>query len=116
MKFKSVSRAACAIATATCLLVVTTIFAQQLAGPSDDDGTTAKYVCKMISRSHINHKEVDDAIAPKLFDAYLSTLDPQKLYLIAADVDEFAKGRSLLDDQLREGDVKFAFDVFRRFS
>lgn len=116
MKFKSVSRAAYAIATATCLLVVTTIFAQQLAGPSDDDGTTAKYVCKMISRSHIHHKEVDDTIVLKLFDTYLSTLDPQKMYLVAADVDEFAKGRDLLDDQLREGDVKFAYTVFRRFS
>ena len=116
MKFKSVSRAAYAIATATCLLVVTTIFAQQLAGPSDDDGTTAKYVCKMISRSHINHKEVDDAIAPKLFDAYLSTLDPLKVYFVAADIDEFGKTRTLLDDQLRDGDVKFAYTLFHRFS
>lgn len=115
MKFKSLSKAACAIGVTTGLLVVTTIFAQQLTGPSDDDGTTAKYVARMVSKSHINHGEIDDTIATKLFDAFLSNLDPQRLYFLAADVDEFAKSKLQLDDQIRDGNVKFAYTVYGRF-
>ncbi len=115
MKFNSLSKAACAIGVATGLLVVTTIFAQQLSGPSDDDGTTAKYVCRMMSKHHISHGDLDDNIANKLFDSFLSNLDPQRLYFIAADIDEFAKSKPALDDQLREGNVKFAYTVYSRF-
>lgn len=115
MKFNSLSKAACAIGVATGLLVVTTIFAQQLSGPSDDDGTTAKYVCRMVNKHHINHGEIDDNIANKLFDAFLSNLDPQRLYFLAGDVDEFAKTKTQLDDQVRDGNVKFAYTVYSRF-
>lgn len=115
MKFSYLSKAACAIGITTGLLVVTTIFAQQLSGPSDDDGTTAKYVCRMVAKHHINHGEIDDAIAVKLFDAYLANLDPQRLYFVASDIDEFAKSKMQLDDQVREGNVKFAYNVYSRF-
>ena len=115
MKFRSLSKAACAIGVATGLLVVTTIFAQQLSGPSDDDGTTAKYVCRMVSKHHINHGEIDDNVAAKLFDTYLSNLDPQRIYFLASDIDEFAKSKTQLDDQVREGNVKFAYSTFKVF-
>lgn len=115
MKLQCLSRAACAVGLGTCLLVVTTIFAQQLAGPTEDDSKTAQSVAKMIGRYHINHKEVDDVIAPKFFDAFLQNLDPQRLYFLAADVDEFARSKMQLDDQVKEGDVKFAYTVFRRY-
>lgn len=115
MKLKSPSRAACTLAIGTILLVGTTIFAQQLAGPAEDDGTTAKHVANMISRYHINRGTVNDAISPKLMDRYLEMLDPQKLYFLQSDIDQFRKFRLELDNQVLGGDVGFAFQVFRKY-
>ncbi len=115
MMLKSPSRAACTLVLGTVTLVATTIFAQQLAGPQPSDGTIASNVCSMVSKYHINHGKVDDAVSSKLLDRYLEVLDPQKLYFLKSDVDQFEKSRLVLDDQLRAGDSEFAYDVFNTY-
>ena len=99
----------------TLLLVATTIFAQQLAEPSDDDAQTARLICGLVNRYHINHAKVDDGVSERLLKRYVELLDPQKLYFLKADIDEFEKQKTVLDDQVLEGDVSFAFDVFKRY-
>ncbi|NQV24106.1 MAG: carboxy terminal-processing peptidase [Rhodopirellula sp.] len=119
MKLKCPSKAACTTVTVAVLLVATTIFAQQLGRPTAEDATTARLVCSMISRYHINHGEIDDSVAPRLMNRFIEMLDPQKVYFLRADIDEFSRSKMQLDDQLKEGDVNFAYDVFdvyrRRF-
>ncbi|MHC4876281.1 MAG: carboxy terminal-processing peptidase [Planctomycetota bacterium] len=112
---KSPSRAACTLVLGTVTLVATTIFAQQLAGPQPSDGSIARNVCAMVSKYHINHGSIDDAISSKLLDRYLEVLDPQKLYFLKSDVDQYEKSRLILDDQLRNGDAQFAYDVFNTY-
>ncbi len=115
MKLKTPSRAACTMVVGTLLLVATTIFAQQLAEPSDDDAQTARLICGLVNRYHINHAKVDDGVSERLLKRYVELLDPQKLYFLKADIDEFEKQKTVLDDQVLEGDVSFAFDVFKRY-
>ena len=97
-------------------LVATTIFAQQLTKPSEEAAHTARVICTMVNKYHINHGEVDDTIAPKLFDRFVDLLDPQKLYFVASDIEEFKADRMKLDDQVKNGDVSFAYTVFNRYS
>lgn len=97
-------------------LVATTIFAQQLTKPSEEAAHTARVICTMVNKYHINHGEVDDSIAPKLFDRFVDLLDPQKLYFVASDIEEFKADRMKLDDQVKSGDVSFAYKVFNRYS
>lgn len=119
MKLKCPSKAACTSVTVAVLLVATTIFAQQLGRPTAEDATTARLVCSMISRYHINHGEIDDSVAPRLFDRFIEMLDPQKVYFLKEDIDEFSRLKMQLDDLIKKGDVSFAYDVFdiyrRRF-
>lgn len=115
MTLKSPSRAACTLVLGTVTLVATTIFAQQLVEPQPSDGTVAKAVCAMVSKYHINHGRIDDEISSKLLDRFLDVLDPQKLYFLKSDVDQFEKSRLVLDDQLLEGNPQFAFDVFNTY-
>lgn len=115
MKLNRPSRAACTMVLGTALLVGTTIFAQQLTSPSADDSATARLVCNMISRYHIDHGEVNDEISQQLFTGYIEMLDPQKLYFHKSDVDAFAKQKMQLDDQLLEGDINFAYEVFNKY-
>jgi len=97
------------------LLVATTIGAQQLTQPTEEDAHTARVICTMVGKYHINHGEVDDGISPKLFDRFVDLLDPQKLYFLNGDITEFRNQRMELDDQLKTGDVSFAYDVFNRY-
>ncbi|MDA1165463.1 MAG: carboxy terminal-processing peptidase [Planctomycetota bacterium] len=115
MTLKCPSKAACTTVTIAVLLVATTIFAQQLGRPTVDDSTTARLVCSMISRYHINHGEIDDTVAPRLLDRFIEMLDPQKLYFVREDIDKFMESKLLLDDQIKQGDVNFAYDVFNQY-
>ncbi|MEI7699221.1 MAG: carboxy terminal-processing peptidase [Planctomycetia bacterium] len=82
---------------------------------SADDGKTAQMVASMVSSRHINHPQIDDALAEKLFNRYIEIWDPQKLYFLQSDIDEFAKDKSSLDDRILKGDVQFAGTVFEKF-
>lgn len=115
MKLKCPSKAACTTVTVAVLLVATTIFAQQLGRPTAEDATTARLVCNMISRYHINHGKIDDSVAPRLFKRYLEMLDPQKVYFTQDDIDRFSQSKMQLDDLIKEGDVNFAYDVFEQY-
>jgi carboxyl-terminal processing protease len=119
MKLKCPSKAACTTVTVAVLLVATSIFAQQLGRPTEDDATTARLVSSMISRYHINHGEIDDSVSPRLLDQFIEMLDPQKVYFLKKDIDEFSRLKTQLDDLIKEGDVNFAYNVFdiyrRRF-
>lgn len=112
MSLKCPSKAACTTVTVAVLLVATSIFAQQLGRPDADDSTTARLVCSMVSRYHINHSKIDDSVAPRLFDRFIEMLDPQKLYFVKSDIDGFSRMKLQLDDQVKEGDVNFAYEVF----
>ena len=116
MKLTRPSRAASTLVLGVVLLVATTIFAQQLTKPSEEAAHTARVICTMVNKYHINHGEVDDTIAPKLFDRFVNLLDPQKLYFVASDIEEFRSNRMKLDDQVKSGDVSFAYNVFNRYS
>jgi carboxyl-terminal processing protease len=80
-----------------------------------DDGKTAQMVAGMVSSRHINHPQIDDALSEKLFNRYMEVWDPQKLYFLQSDIDEFAPLKLKLDDQILKGDVQFAAVVFERF-
>jgi len=80
-----------------------------------DDGKTAQIVASMVSSRHINHPEINDALSERLLKRYLEIWDPQKLYLLQSDIDEFSKEKTSLDDELLRGDVQFAVTVFERF-
>lgn len=116
MKLTRPSRAASTLVLGVFFLVATTIFAQQLTRPSEEAAHTARVICTMVNKYHINHGEVDDTISPKLFDRFVDLLDPQKLYFVASDIEEFKANRMKLDDQVKSGDVSFAYDVFNRYS
>ncbi len=70
----------------------------------------------MLERTHYTRQRFDDAISAKFFDRYLELLDPQRVYFLQPDFDEFAPLRQELDDlTLRHGDTMPAYDIFNRF-
>ncbi len=90
--------------------------AQAYSEPTDEDQETTKLVVDLITRFHISQKTIDDDVSKQLIDRFLEQLDPQKLYFIQENIDGFHKFKTELDDQIRKGDVKFAYDVYKEYN
>jgi len=79
-----------------------------------DLGIIARVTANIFSNQEYTKHPIDDSLSQMLFDEYLDTLDPAKIYLTKEDVAEFAENKMLLDDQLKRGDVRFAFKLYDR--
>ncbi|GGB79993.1 tail-specific protease [Marinobacterium zhoushanense] len=72
-------------------------------------------VVETLQRGHYNRVDINDQLSSALFDRYLDTLDPSHSYFYAADVAEFEKWRTSLDDQIKNGELSAAYTIFNRF-
>src|ERR1700689_1938836 len=98
MRLPAVSRAGTGLAAVMFFLVASTIFAHQAAEPRPGDSKTAMLVCKMVEQNHISHPKIDRNLSSKLFDRYLDTLDPRKMYFMQSDIDSLGVDRTRLGD------------------
>ena len=82
---------------------------QKLTGP------VVKGIVEQFVSMHYAQKPLDDEMSAKIFKLYLNRLDPAHYYFLAADVNEFRKYETSIDDMLLRGKVKLALEIFERF-
>ena len=82
---------------------------QKLTGP------VVKGIVEQFVSMHYAQKPLDDEMSAKIFKLYLNRLDPAHYYFLAADVNEFRKYETRIDDMLLRGKVKLALEIFERF-
>jgi carboxyl-terminal processing protease len=97
------------------LALMAVVVGAQAPAPTNEDQETAKTVVDLLERQHMARPVIDDEIAVKWCNNFLKDLDPQKFYFLKADIAEFQKEATKLDDQIREGNIDFARRVFERF-
>ncbi|MGP0065766.1 MAG: carboxy terminal-processing peptidase [Isosphaeraceae bacterium] len=97
------------------LALMAVIIGAQAPVPQPDDQEIAREVVELVERNHMARPVIDDEIAVKWCDNFIKDLDPQKYYFLKADVEEFKKDATKLDDQIRDGNIDFARKVFERF-
>ena len=83
--------------------------------PLDVHPRTSLTVVEQLRNGHYLPKGLDDDASSATFDKYLESLDGGKSYLLATDVAEFETHRYKLDDALKRGQLKPAFDIFNRY-
>jgi len=83
--------------------------------PTANERRIARSVAQHIPRAHYTRMPINDDFSEKLFDEYFDTLDPNKYFFYQSDIEKFKDLRKKLDDQVTEGDVTFAFEVFDLF-
>lgn len=103
--------------TAAGMLVLgfTTFCAQRLSSADPADQETAILVSKMIPQFHLSRRTINDEVSAELLDGFIKDLDPQKLYFLQSDIDAFNARRTSLDDEIKDGSVAFAYDVFELY-
>jgi carboxyl-terminal processing protease len=89
--------------------------AADLTGPQPNDRQVALAVTSLLRKEHLSKHPIDDEMSRKFYKGYLKVLDPLKDYFIQSDIDSFAKYETELDDQLKRGDISFAYTVYQVF-
>ncbi len=97
------------------LALMAVIVGAQAPVPQPEDQETAREVVDLVERNHMARPQINDEIALKWCDNFLKKLDPRKYHFLKADVEEFRKDATTLDDKIREGNIDFAHKVFDRF-
>jgi carboxyl-terminal processing protease len=72
-------------------------------------------IVQKLDHKHFVDLEINDDLSSRLLDNYLDRLDSNKAFFYQSDIDEFQKYRSVLDDQIKEGDNRAGFLIYSRF-
>ncbi len=83
--------------------------------PTIEHRQATEVIVYYMERYHYSPATVNDDLSNQIFDRYLESLDPQKSFLLASDVEEFEPYRLKFDDALRNEDLNTVFDIFKRF-
>jgi carboxyl-terminal processing protease len=78
-------------------------------------GNTAVVITKVMERYHYKKVPLDDQLSSSILDRYLETLDPNRSFFTAGDIQRFSTYRDQFDDQLRSGHIDASFDIFRTY-
>jgi len=74
---------------------------------------TTVVINKVLERYHYRKMTLDDKFAAQIMKNYLTALDPNRSFFLQRDVARFEGGVRRLDDNLKEGKLDTAFDIFR---
>lgn len=83
--------------------------------PTPEHEQATEVIMHLMQRYHYSRVDVDDELSNQIFDRYIESLDPQKSFFLAEDINEFSPLRSKLDDALSDADLDPVFNVFKRF-
>ncbi len=74
-----------------------------------------KAVTRIINRYHYKKANIGDSLSSVILDNYISMLDGNKMYFLQSDIDRFEEYRNNIDDDLFDGNLDPAYDVFNTY-
>lgn len=80
--------------------------------PDMQQSVVAKSLVELLENFHYQKVSVDDNFSSFVYDEYLKALDGGKSYFLQSDITDFEKYRTVIDDDIREGDLSVAFYIF----
>jgi carboxyl-terminal processing protease len=88
--------------------------------PGPDAGKIAFWTANLLENYQYLRHQFDATISSRMFDAYLTSLDPQHMHFLQSDLADFASfrtnlGKRMLPSFRREADTTPAYDIFSRY-
>ena len=84
--------------------------------PQEHYGAVARRLVAMLERHHVLQSRFDDSMSRRAWTNLVTRYDPAHMIFLKSDIDRFAVMETRIDDQLRQGDVSFGYEIFRTFS
>ena len=100
------------------LLLIVNSFVYGIADsePTKEQSNTLKAMIDELEESHYVDRRYDDGMSRAHLDTYLDRLDPSRLFLTAADISEFSKWQTSLDDLGKDGNLTPAFTIYNIYA
>ena len=80
--------------------------------PSVEQAQAANLSAEVLKRFHYKPIPLDNDLSAKIFDAYIKSLDGEKIFFVQADIDEFSAVRNKLDDAILHENLSIPFAIF----
>ncbi|MDD9856937.1 MAG: carboxy terminal-processing peptidase [Gammaproteobacteria bacterium] len=74
-----------------------------------------KLITYLVDKSHYRKKDLDDDFSAEVLKAYLTKLDPGKIFFLQSDIDQFHSLRHQFDNFIRDGNIRPAFNIYSIF-
>ncbi|MBI3994263.1 MAG: carboxy terminal-processing peptidase [Candidatus Lambdaproteobacteria bacterium] len=84
------------------------------AGDYQLTGDDVSQIVRTFLRNHFAREEFDDAHSAKMLQQYLDQFDPEHVFFLQSDVDDFQRYSATLDEQLPAGNIDLALRVYER--
>jgi len=73
----------------------------------EKDKVLIELLTYVIQKAHYSPAAIDDAFSKGVYKHYMEAIDPSKRFFTQADIDEFSKYETQIDDQINKRDVSF---------
>ena len=84
--------------------------------PESNQDEIDREIVKQLQENHYNKVKLDDAFSEKFFNAYLEELDGTRGVFLQEDIERLRdKYAHALDDELKEGQTRAAFDIYNTY-
>ncbi len=80
--------------------------------PEREQREASIHIARSLLLSHYRKQDIDKSLSEKVFDNYISALDPQKLYFLKSDVEYFSAYRQRLHGALKTGQLEPGFNIY----
>lgn len=67
----------------------------------------------ILAQYHYDRLPIDDALSERIYTLYLKALDPQKVFFVQADIDDFENYRFKFDDFVKRSQLDIPYDMYR---
>lgn len=85
--------------------------------PDAQQSIVCKYVAGLITEHNYKRVELNDSLSQVIYNRYVKALDEGRNYFLASDIKDFDKFKTVLDDDLKDGnlnDVFYIFNVYQK--
>jgi carboxyl-terminal processing protease len=85
--------------------------------PDAQQTVVCKYIAGLITEYNYKKVTLNDSISQVVYDRYIKALDENHNYLLASDIKDFDKYKTVLDDDVKDGnltDIFYIFNVYQK--
>jgi len=83
--------------------------------PLPEHAAVAQTLTQAVEIYHYKKPAINDSLSRLIFDRYFKDMDPNKMYFLESDLQEFRPYRDRLDDFLKSGDMSVPFAIYNRY-
>ncbi|WP_025741354.1 carboxy terminal-processing peptidase [Aquimarina pacifica] len=82
-------------------------FTTKVENDPDKDKLLIDLISYVLGKGHYDAKSINNDFSKEVFVDYIDALDPLKRYFYQSDIEEFEEFKELIDDEIRNKEIKF---------